>query len=120
MSVAIIVGEIFEANGAWILARITGNDEQPITQASLSSISYRVWRVGKPNPAKGTKRGERVPMEGPSSLTIADVVFDTLVTNDARWTGGANDRTSGCALPARDIQCALGIGDVGRGVKVVG
>lgn len=54
-----------------LMSRAVGLDAALITQASIDSITYTV-----------TKAGEVVA--GPTSLTVADVVFDALQT-DARW-----------------------------------
>lgn len=60
-----------EDTGEPIMARIYGNANTAISVASLSSISYSVYRNGS-SVDSGT-------------LTVADVVFDTLQT-DAAWT----------------------------------
>lgn len=64
-------GTIWEDAGAMLMARVTGNDGAAITQASLSTITYKVFDL-KTEVSTG-------------SLTISSVVFDTLQT-DARWT----------------------------------
>ena len=69
-----IIGVAIEDGGATLLARVVGNDAANITQVSLSSITYKVF-----------KKGTTVNIAENSPLTIADVVFDTLQT-DAVWT----------------------------------
>jgi hypothetical protein len=68
--------QVFEQSGATVFARIlnpeTGN---PIVQADVSSISYKVFKVNN---------GGLPSQEG--SITVASVIFDTLQTNDPRWT----------------------------------
>lgn len=68
-------GTIWEDSGVTNLARIVGNSAVNVTQASLSSISYKVFDLN-------TSTTEAVA-SGP--LTISSVIFDTLQT-DARWT----------------------------------
>ena len=91
MAAQIIFGSGFEASTATLLARVTGVDGEPIVQASLTTLSYEVWEIPVPleyknrdwqslylNPTIPTKIVSAV------SLTIADVVFDTLQLDD-RW-----------------------------------
>lgn len=76
MSARIIRGEAFEDSGVSLMGRIRGHDGENIVQADLSSIAYSVFDVT--NPASVTAGGT-------GTLTIADVVYDTLQT-DSRWT----------------------------------
>jgi len=64
---------IWEDGEATNLARITGQDAAAITQASLTSVHYAVYN------------GATV-VQALTELTVANVVFDTLQTGDARWT----------------------------------
>jgi hypothetical protein len=57
------------------MARIAGADGAAITQASLTSITYGVFN----------KADDSAIVAAGTALTIADVVFDTLQTDD-RWT----------------------------------
>lgn len=70
-------GAVFAGGVAVLLSRVVGLDGTPITQASLSSITLDVWPDGHPDVF--TIDSEDIP--------VADVVFDTLQTNDPRWTG---------------------------------
>lgn len=58
------------------LARVVGNAAAAITQASLSSISYKIFNESSDTPDTAVETG---------TLTVSSVVFDTLQT-DARWT----------------------------------
>jgi hypothetical protein len=62
-----------------LMARVTGEDSELITQASIDSITIDVYRIdGSVSEAVGSQ----------ASLTVADTVFDTLQTDD-RWTEDA-------------------------------
>lgn len=86
----IITGAIFEDAGATILARITGHAGSPITQASLSSIAYKVFDRSGADPDTATQTG---------TLTISTVVYDALQL-DARWTVDASGYNFLHAAPA--------------------
>lgn len=72
----ITTGIVVANSGVSLLARLVGNDGRPITRASISSIAYNVYNETD---------GENVA-SGSGTLTISDVVFDDLQTNDPRWT----------------------------------
>ena len=55
------------------LGRILGNDGEPITQATISSINRKIYRLD------GT-------LISSAAVTVADAVSNTLITNDPRWT----------------------------------
>lgn len=76
MAATITKAVVFEDSGATLLARVLGNAGTPITQASLTSISYKVFDLNAADPTAATQTG---------TLTISAVVFDTLQT-DPRWT----------------------------------
>jgi hypothetical protein len=71
-------GKIWEDGGATCLSRVTNVSGSAITQATVSTISRKVFNItpgyATPDTALST-----------SSLTVSSVVFDTLQT-DARWT----------------------------------
>jgi len=67
---------IWEDGGATPLARVTGADGAAITQASLTSISYKVFDLNSTTPSTAVATG---------TVTIATSVFDTLQT-DAIWS----------------------------------
>ena len=66
---------VYEGAPGTVLCYVTGHDGAVITQASTSSIAYSVVDVRRPNTvvASGT-------------IVVADTVFDSLQTSDARWT----------------------------------
>ena len=71
-----IKGVAIEDGGATLLARIVGNDAVNITQASISTITYDVYRQSDAN---------NTDIQQNSPLTVASVIFDTLQV-DAVWT----------------------------------
>ncbi len=83
-----IQGNIYEDGGASVMARVIGNAGTAITQASLSSISYKVFDLAT---------GETALQSG--VLTISAVVFDALQT-DARWTADSTGYNFLHACPA--------------------
>lgn len=76
---AIVISEpALQNSSATPLRRMRGQDGEPITIASVSSLSYEVWDISVPT----------VPVEiiNQTALTpISDFIFDTPI-NDARWT----------------------------------
>lgn len=69
----IISADVYEDSGPILMARVVGTAGAAITQATCSTITYAVYDVAT---AASVTSG---------SLTIANVVFDTLQT-DAIWT----------------------------------
>ncbi len=63
---------IFEDSGVTLMARIQGEDAANVQQADITSIKRNVYD------------GE-TEVGTVATLTVADVIFDTLQT-DARWT----------------------------------
>ncbi len=76
-TLGIILGRIVRRSGATVCGRVQGNLGTDITQASLSAITYQVVRLD----GGGTET-----VTGSGTLTIADVVFDTLQVGDPRYT----------------------------------
>lgn len=70
-----IEGKVWEDGGAFFMARVTGRDAANITQATISSITYKVFDI-KDLPGSEKTSG---------TLTVSDVVFNTLQT-DNRWS----------------------------------
>lgn len=66
------------------LAYVTGDDGEPILRADLSSITLYV-----------TRQRTTTPTVNGTSLTIANVLSDTLVTDDPRWSEEALETTVG-------------------------
>ena len=74
---------VFEDTGFSLMARIQGTDAEDIQQADISSIAYSVYDLSSTGSPTTT-----------GSLTVSNVVFDTLQT-DSRWntdTTGYNFR----------------------------
>ncbi len=78
-----ITGSIMRKSGATVAGLVQGNAGTAITQASLTSIAYAVYRVDSPGIEVTT---------GTGTLTISAVVFDTPQLLDPRYTlsGGFN------------------------------
>ena len=74
-----IKATVWEDGGAALMARVVGNSATAITQAAITSISYSVFDLS------GTTPNTAITGYSAVSLTVADVVYDTLQT-DARWT----------------------------------
>lgn len=72
-SAIINTGSIWEDYPTQLMARIVGNDGSYITQATISTITYKVI---------DTSDGTVVVSNG--SMTVASVVFDTM-QSDSRW-----------------------------------
>ena len=79
-----IFGSAFKNGSVTLLARIVGNDADPVTTADISSIEYSIYLLDDQNPDL------RTAVEGheDATLTVADVLFDSLQT-DALWTADA-------------------------------
>jgi hypothetical protein len=68
--------QVWEDGGATCLARVHGNDAAAITQATISTITYKLYDVTGATPTTVVTS---------ASLTVASVVYDALQT-DSRWT----------------------------------
>lgn len=76
MSVAPYSDTVWEDSTPTLLARIEidrGGDADPVLQADLSSVTYKVFRKGSETPTSS------------GTLVIADVIYDTLQTGTI-WT----------------------------------
>jgi hypothetical protein len=74
-------GTVFKNGSATCLARIVGHDAQPIVPGDVAQIEYSVYLLDARDPdSRSTVAGH----DG-ESLLPADVLFDTLVTDDL-WT----------------------------------
>lgn len=66
MSARIITGQAFERGALKLLARIENEPGEVLNQASTDSISLSVFDV------------DNELVDGPTDVTVADVIFDTL------------------------------------------
>lgn len=71
MSAKVFQSVVFEDGGATFLARVYGNSGSAITQASLSSITCKVFDLDSTTPDTAILT---------PTVTIASVVYDTLQT----------------------------------------
>ena len=78
---------IYEDTGITCMSRILGDDAAAITQATTSAITVAVF--------KNTSTTATYT----ASLTVADVVFDSLQT-DSRWSKDSSGYNFRTALPA--------------------
>lgn len=112
MAIEEITGNAWEDTGVYCMARVTGNDAANITQASLTSVKYEVWAVDpEPEPPGFAPAGTPQKKFGSTTLTIADVVFDTPQTTalDARWTKDLIGYNFAFEVPAAELPgAALG------------
>ncbi len=78
-----IVGTMIAGSGQTVAGLVQGQAGTNITQASLTSITYAVYRLDN--------AGVRT-LTGSGSLTVSAVVFDTPQTTDPRYglAGGFN------------------------------
>jgi hypothetical protein len=74
-AVQVVTQTLISRSGAIHIARIYGQNNVPINQESLSSIMAQV-----------TDLDYNSVVYGPTALTISQVVFESLVNNDPRWT----------------------------------
>ncbi len=68
------IGKLFEGVSPSLMARVVGSDAVAITQSDIASIAYTIWDLSATSSAINS-----------GSLDAADVVFDSLQTDD-RWT----------------------------------
>ncbi len=73
-------GQCYEDTPKVIYARITNTADAAITQATLSTLTYRVDRYTSREDAVNCQDGSEVL--GAQSLTIASTIFDTLQTGN--------------------------------------
>ncbi len=95
-TLGVILGRIVRKSGATVAGLVQGNAGTDITQSTLTSISYAVYRVDSP--------GIEV-LTGSGSLAVSSVVFDTPQLLDPRYglAGGYNFLAT---LPASCFQVA--------------
>lgn len=75
----------FEDNPDYIKLRIENPSEQVATIASLTGISYRVIEYSSEEDAREDDNGTEIT--GATSLTVADVIYDTLQSWSIDATG---------------------------------
>lgn len=92
MSLGIITfGSVLEDQPAFLMRRVRSTADVDITVATISTITYGVYDTAD----------DSVVVAAGQSLTVADVVFDTLQTTTA-WTQQGGDTTGynfGAELP---------------------
>ena len=76
-----VYATVFKNGSATMLARVVGADAQPIVQADIASATYSVFLLDGDDPDSRTA----VTGQTDVSLTVADIIFDTLQTDDL-WT----------------------------------
>ncbi len=76
-----IYGDVFRDNTAFLMARAQNNDATLITQAAVDTIFYTIYLLDD----EDADSRDPVANHTGKSVTVADVIFDTLQT-DARWT----------------------------------
>ncbi len=81
-------GTAFEDTGCSLMDRVLGNAGAAITQATITSIAYKVYEHDTKDAAVAATGGTLVAGTA-SSLTVASVVFDTLQTA-APWDSTAD------------------------------
>ncbi|MBU4273199.1 MAG: hypothetical protein KKA28_15170 [Planctomycetes bacterium] len=76
-----IHGAAFKNGTVTLLARVVGDDADPVTIADINSIEYTVYLLNDQNP------DNRTAVEGHTevTLTVSDVLFNSLQT-DSLWT----------------------------------
>ena len=90
MGALAISGSIWEGSGATIMSRSYLNSGSAITQATISTLTYKVFDLSSTAPTTATSTG---------SFTVASVVFDTLQT-DAIWTADSTGYNFKAAMTA--------------------
>ncbi len=71
-----IRGTVYKKGSAVFMSRIVGMDGSPLLTTDLNSVHYTVFQVDPFRPDVLTS----VPSHGHISLTVSDVIFDTLQT----------------------------------------
>lgn len=72
---------IFEDSGVVLMGLFKGGDDgEAVQQADISSIAYSVWDITDTSSPSETATG---------TLTVANVIYDTLQT-DSRWSKGGD------------------------------
>lgn len=91
---SLITGQAVPGNaGVALMARLVGNDDSLVTQASLSTITYDVYDIQ----AYKDSGDAATQLLSSTALTVSAVIFDDLVQTDDLWTkdGPGNLGTDG-------------------------
>lgn len=89
-SAAITKATVWEGGDAINMARVTGADAANITQASLTTIDWAVYKT------------DGTVVSASASLTVSNVIFDTLQT-DSRWTEDSTGYNFRHTVPAATL-----------------
>jgi len=92
-AIGVITGVSTAGGAVTCFGRVYGNAGTAITQASLSSITYKVNRI-----AADHDRTETETADG--TVTISSSVFDSLQTSDPRWTKDSTGYNFRVVIPA--------------------
>jgi hypothetical protein len=103
-------GTVFKNGSATCLARIVGHDAQPIVPGDVAEIEYGVYLLDARDP---DSRSAVAGHDG-AALVPADVLFDTLVTDDC-WT---RDELGYNFRHALDVSTDHAFATAGRGYLV--
>ena len=90
VNVSIPTAHVFEDTSPTWVERVVGQDAAAITQASITSIAYKVY-----NPD-----ADETEVVADGTLTVSTVVYDTLQTSDSRWTKDTTGFNFLWAVPA--------------------
>jgi len=75
-------GQVFKRGTATLMARVRGNDAGNITRDDVASIAYSIYRLDEDD----VDSRAAVENHDAVDVTVADVIFDALQTDDDRWT----------------------------------
>jgi hypothetical protein len=77
-----VCGIVWRNGTAVFLSRVVGWDNVVLQRADVDTVSYTVSLVSEDDPNASTPVEDHEDV----ALTPADVLYDSLVTNDDRWT----------------------------------
>jgi len=75
-------GQVFKNGTATLMGRIRGNDAENIVRADVASIAYSIYKLDENDPDSRTAVEDHTAV----AVTVNDVIFDALQTDDDRWT----------------------------------
>ena len=79
-----------EDTDVFLMSRVTGSDGAALQQADVSTITYSTFDLNDPSTA----------VADGVSLTVANVIYDTLQTSDDRWEADATGYNFAWSAPA--------------------